>query len=79
MFPLDGMVDQPVAYMQVGGTATGYRSGLQREVIGAMVSAGHVGDTQCDAMERFAFYDRVRNAYAIVQTGEMQAWANFLF
>jgi len=79
VFPLDGMVEQPVAYMQVGGTADGYRSGLQREVIGAMVEAGHVSNAQCDPMERFAFYDRVRNAYAIVQTGEMQAWANFLF
>ena len=30
-------------------------------------------------MERFAFYDRVRNAFAIVQTGELQPWANFIF
>ena len=34
---------------------------------------------QCEATERFAFYERVSRAYAIVQTGELQAWANFLF
>jgi L-fucose mutarotase len=30
-------------------------------------------------MERFAFYERARHAYVIVQTGEMQPYANFLF
>jgi L-fucose mutarotase len=30
-------------------------------------------------MERFRFYERVSRAYAIVQTGEMQPFANFLF
>ena len=34
---------------------------------------------QCEAVERFAFYERVKGAYAIVQTGEMQPYANFLF
>jgi len=78
VFPLDAMVAQPIVYMQVGGTAPGYRSALQREVIGALVDRGDAGDAQCEAMERFAFYDRVKQAHAIVQTGELQAWANFL-
>ena len=34
VFPLDEFVDAAVAYMQVGDTAPGYRSALQREVIG---------------------------------------------
>ncbi len=29
-------------------------------------------------MERFAFYDRVRNAYALVQTGERRLYGNIL-
>ena len=33
---------------------------------------------QAQALERFAFYDRVRSAYAIVVTGELQPWSNFL-
>jgi L-fucose mutarotase len=79
VFPLDSFVAQPVAYMQVGDTPEGYRSGLQREVVEHIVSSGIARSDQCEAMERFAFYDRVDKAYAIVQTGEMQAWGNFLF
>lgn len=79
VFPLDEHVTQPCAFMHVGGAAPAYRSALQREVIGAAVASGHAQDAQFEAMERFAFYDRVRNAFAIVQTGELQAYANFLF
>jgi L-fucose mutarotase len=79
VLPLDEMVAQPVAYMKVSGTAAGYRSALQREVIDDIVQAGAARAEQCEAVERFAFYERVSGAYAIVQTGELQPWANFLF
>ena len=79
VFPLDGYVDRPVAYMQVGDMPEGQRSELQRNVIHQMEVEGIARPEQCDPLERFAFYDRARRAYAIVQTGEMQAWANFIF
>jgi L-fucose mutarotase len=79
VFPLDSFVPRPIAYMQVGGTAEGYRSALQREVVDGAVAAGHADAAQFEATERFAFYERTANAYAIVQTGELQAWGNFLF
>ena len=79
LLPLDEAVARPCAFMQVGGSAAGYRSGLQREVIGMAVAAGHARDDQFEPMERFAFYERVRSAFAIVHTGERQAWGNFLF
>ena len=79
LLPLDALVAQPVAYMQVGGTEAPYRSALQREVVDAMGQAGIAAPGQCEPMERFAFYERVRGAFAIVQTGELQPWANFLF
>lgn len=78
VLPLDAAVAQPVAYMHVGGTAADYRSALQREVVADMAAADIAAAAQCEAMERFAFYERARRAYAIVQTGELQAWANFL-
>ena len=78
VFPLDDFVAQPVAYMQVGDTEPGYRSQLQREVIADMCASGNARSDQCEPLERFAFYDRVGRAYAIVQTGELQAWANFV-
>ncbi len=79
VLPLDAMVAQPVAYMQVGDAAAGYRSALQREVIDDLVRRADAQSCQCEATERFAFYERVRGAFAIVQTGERQAWANFIF
>ena len=79
VLPLDAAVVQPVAYMHVGGAAPDYRSALQREVVAAMESAGVATVAQCEGMERFDFYDRTRRAFAVVQTGELQAWANFLF
>ena len=79
VFPLDAMVDRPIAFMQVGGSEAGYRSAVQREVIGDLTQRGDATAEQCEPMERFAFYERVARAYAIVQTGELQPWANFLF
>jgi L-fucose mutarotase len=79
VFPLDAAVIQPVAFMQVSGTPEGYRSALQRDVIGQLVSRRDATDAHCEPVERFAFYERVRGAYAIVQTGELQPYANFLF
>jgi L-fucose mutarotase len=79
VLPLDQYVERPCAYMHVGGSAPDYRSGLQREVIAAAVARGHAQEAQFEPAERFAFYERARHAFAIVQTGELQAWANFLF
>jgi len=79
VFPLDGFVAHPVAFMQVGDTPPGYRSELQREVITRMEQDAVAHPGQCEPMERFAFYERARHAYVIVQTGELQPWANFIF
>jgi len=79
VFPLDAMVDRPVAYMRVGDTPAGYHSAQQRRVMAMLDTEGHATAAQCEATERFAFYERVRNAYAIVLTGELQPWGNFLF
>jgi len=79
LLPLDAMVDQPVAYMQVGGTEPPYRSAQQRRVVSMLAEQGHAQPAQCQPTERFAFYDRVRHAHAIVLTGELQPWGNFLF
>jgi len=79
VFPLDAAVTQPIAYMQVSDTPEGYRSALQRQVIDALVARGEASSAQCEPIERFAFYERVKGAYAIVQTGELQPYANFIF
>jgi L-fucose mutarotase len=79
VFPLDAAVEQPIAFMQVSGQPDGYQSPLQAAVIASFIQAGAAEAQQCEAVERFAFYERVKSAYAIVQTGEMQPYANFIF
>lgn len=77
LLPLAEDVPQPVAYMQVSHSDEGYRSALQREAIALLASAG-VRDDQVEAVERYAFYDRVKKSYAIVVTGEQQPFGNFI-
>jgi L-fucose mutarotase len=78
VLPLDSFVQQPIAFMKVDAAASDYRSALQREVIADMETGDNGRAAQCQPMERFGFCDRAARAYAIVQTGEMQAWANFI-
>ena len=77
VLPLAADVPQPVAYMQVCGSAPGYRSALQRETLAVLAREG-LAEGQAEALERYAFYERVKTAYAIVVTGERQPWANFI-
>jgi L-fucose mutarotase len=78
LLPLDAAVAQPIAYMRVSDTPDGYRSALQRRVIEHIADAGWATPAQCQPVERFAFYARVQRAHAIVQTGELQPFANFI-
>ena len=74
LMPLDNYVDQPAALMEAGGTGVppiwdDYRALLQK----------HGEDPQAvEMMERFAFYERAKKAYAIVATGETAIYANIL-
>jgi L-fucose mutarotase len=77
VLPLADDVPQPVSYMQVSDTAAGYRSALQREAMALLAKAG-VPPERVEAVERYAFYERVRAAYAIVVTGEQQPFGNFI-
>jgi L-fucose mutarotase len=78
LLPLDASVAQPVAYMKVGDTPPGYLSALQRRAIARFAELGVAAASQCEGVERFAFYERAARAHAIVQTGELQPYANFI-
>lgn len=77
LLPLAADVDQPVAYMQVSGTATPSRSALQREVLN-LLKGSMLAHQSAESLERYAFYERARGAYAIVITGELQPFGNFI-
>ena len=77
LLPLATDVDHPVAYMQVSDKPEDYQSGLQREVL-AQVNPLLRDGQSAEGLERFAFYDRARTAFAVVLTGEKQPFGNFI-
>ncbi|HLF72861.1 MAG TPA: L-fucose mutarotase [Anaerolineales bacterium] len=76
IFPLDQYVERPLALMAVvpGDPYQpviwdGFRkTALQHEP----------GFTDFEYVERFAFYERARKAYAVLATGEMALYANII-
>jgi L-fucose mutarotase len=80
VLPLGTAAEKPVAFMQVSGSSENYASPVQQEVIDLVHQADRAhAHLQPEAVERFAFYERTQKAYVIVQTGEMQPFANFIF
>lgn len=77
LIPLDAYVDEPVALMEVvtGDSCptpeiwTKYKEILQKY---------EPENSEIDMMERFAFYERAKNAYLIIATGETAIYANVL-
>jgi L-fucose mutarotase len=75
-FPLDTFVEKPVALMQVVDKSAEEPSIWQeyRDIV-----ARHAPQASgVEYVERFAFYDRAREGYAIVATGETALYANII-
>ena len=77
LLPLAADVVHPVSFMQVSGTHSPYLSELQREVMKSL-APDLLPDQKAEALERFAFYERARTAYAVILTGEQQPFGNFI-
>jgi L-fucose mutarotase len=75
LMPLDTFVEEPAVTMQVVGSAN-KREPIMDEF--AALIEKHDPGTKMGSMERFAFYDRVRSAYAVVQTGESRLYGNII-
>ena len=73
--PLDTYVDMPVALMAVVSGDT-YEPKIW-DVYSATVERRERA-VELELMERFAFYERAREAYAIVATGERSLYANII-
>ncbi len=75
VYPLDTFVDDFAGRMEVVGNA-GEIPAVQAEVQAEIDHAeGRVRPMQ--SLERFAFYDMARSAYAVVQTGERRFYGCF--
>lgn len=75
LLPLDVYVDAPVALMQVtpGDNADTSIWNEYRKIVDK-----HQDDVKFEEVERFAFYERARKAYAIIATGETALYANVI-
>jgi L-fucose mutarotase len=76
LFPLDQYVEKPVALMQVV-PGDPYKPVIWEDYR-KVVKAAEPKFTDFDSMERFAFYDRAKKAYAILATGELAIYANVI-
>lgn len=75
LMPLDIYVDAPVALMEVvpGDDYVPEIWDTYRAIV-----KEKEGDKGIDNIERFAFYDRAKEAYAVVATGETSLYANVI-
>ena len=75
LLPLDTYVDAPVMLMQVtpGDDVDPVIWKEYRKIVDK-----HQDDVKFEEIERFAFYERARDAYAIVATGEGALYANVI-
>ena len=77
IFPLDTYVEHPVSLMQVmpGDNA---KTPIWDEYKRIVAEADERGDAAFSEVERFEFYERAKNAYAVVATGETAIYANIM-
>ena len=73
LYPIDTFVDDAAARMEVVGEPDTILPVMQ-EVQAEVAAAG--GSTMM-SIERFAFYDRAKQAYAVIQTGERRFYGCF--
>jgi len=75
VYPIDSFVADAAGRMEIEG-APGEIPEVQREVQ-AEIDAAEGRAWPTIAIERFAFYARARQAYAVLQTGERRFWGCF--
>lgn len=74
LLPLDTYIPNPAATMQVVGKA-----GTTPPAVADLNAVLHKhGAADAATLERFAFYDATRAAFAIIQTGEPRAYGNII-
>jgi L-fucose mutarotase len=77
VMPLDSFVDRPASRMEVVGKPNEVlpvAAEVQAEIDRAAGKPMPMG-----TIERFAFYDTARKAYAVIQTGERRFYGCFIF
>jgi L-fucose mutarotase len=78
VFPLATDVAQPAAFMRVCHAPDGHRTAAQDRVVDLVIAEGRSAEA-VEPIERFAFYEKVKHASLIVQSGEATAYGNAMF
>jgi L-fucose mutarotase len=77
LMPLDSFVEKPASRMEIVGEPTKIlpvAAEVQAEIDRAEGKSWPMG-----SVERFAFYEAAKNAYAVIQTGERRFYGCFIF
>ena len=77
VLPLDSFVDEPVRRMEVGGRPVDYLPIVQQE-FQDIINESQGRNCPMGSIERFAFYEEARKAFAVVATGECRGYGCFL-
>lgn len=77
VFPLDTFVDDAAARMEVVGKPDEIQP-VQTEVQ-AVIDAAEGRSWPMISVERYAFYERAKQAYCVIQTGERRFYGCFAF
>ena len=77
VFPLDTYVEKPVSLMQVmpGDNVKTPIWDVYKKIVS---ESDDRGDRVFAEVERFEFYERAKNAYAVIATGETAIYANIM-
>jgi L-fucose mutarotase len=75
LMPLDTYVEAPVALMEVV-KGDSYVPEIWEAYKAIIIDKE--GDKQIENVERFAFYERAKEAYAVIATGETALYANII-
>jgi L-fucose mutarotase len=77
LLPLDTFVDSAVAVMEIVGSA-GKCAPITDEFRAIVAARSGRRFENIAPVERFAFYERARQAYAVVATGERRTYGNVI-
>lgn len=76
LFPLDTYVERPMTLMKVA-TSDNYKPEIW-DAYKTILGEASVDNTGIEYVERFDFYERSKQAYAIVATSEQSLYANII-
>ncbi len=78
LLPLDTFVDDAAQCMQIVGASADERPPVQQEVQ-TVIDKAEAEDFKLVPVERYEFYERAKQAYAVIGCGERRFYGCFIF